>query len=156
MKVLIENDKRGDFKDYDKAVEALFMAFLAGADAQEKRVYKGSATCVSCHQKAGEIWHASKHAKALASLQKVNKQFDPECITCHVQGFGQGGYRDEATTPELANVGCENCHGAFQPHSQGWPNRAKVGADTCKTCHQGGHSPKFRFTDYYPKIAHEP
>ncbi len=144
-----------EFAAYDKKVEAMFMAYLAGSKAQEKRVYKGAAACVSCHKKEGESWKKSRHAQALASLKQVGKQFDPECISCHVQGFGQGGYREEAETPDLANVGCENCHGPYQPHETGWPNRVKANEATCVTCHQGSHSPQFRYTDSYPKIAHE-
>ncbi|MDT8447672.1 MAG: cytochrome c family protein [bacterium] len=148
-----------DFKDYDKKVEGLFMAFLESQSAKpDKRVYKGSAYCVNCHPKAGKAWADSDHSKAFSVLEAAGRQYDPDCIVCHVQGMRKGGFLSKELTPELQNVGCENCHGVVaEAHAQDAEfkkNRKPVTERVCTTCHQGSHSPKFRFETYYPKIQH--
>lgn len=148
-----------DFKTYDQKVEELFMAFLqTQEDEPDKRVYKGSAYCVNCHPKAGQVWQKSEHASAYEALESAGRQFDPDCIGCHVQGFRKGGFVSKEKTPELQHVGCENCHGPVpESHAQDpdySARRKPVGERVCKTCHYGTHSPKFRFETYNPQIQH--
>ena len=39
-------------------------------------------------------------------------QHDPECVSCHVTGFGfKEGYDGTLATRQFRNVNCENCHG---------------------------------------------
>ena len=58
-------------------------------------------------------------------------------------------------TPELKNVQCEVCHGAGKKHASaprpGFGNQAKK---ACNKCHVKNHSPKFNYTQYWPKIKH--
>lgn len=52
-------------------------------------------------------------AKKAAKLDP-NKDYtaDANCVGCHVTGYGQnGGFVNVASTPDLAGVGCEACHG---------------------------------------------
>ena len=152
------NDKTWvkDFKAYDKKVEKLFFADMEFRQKQSKRVYKGTEGCVSCHQKQGEKWQTTRHAKAFESLVAVGKQYDPECIRCHVAGYQRGGFLSAQLTPKLKGVQCENCHGSFKPHTKVWlEERPKVDRMACRGCHNGSHSPNFKFKNYYPQIAHE-
>lgn len=109
--------------------------------------YVGSAKCKMCHKKveAGEQygkWEAGPHAKAFETLKSEksakianDKGIEgeawkaPECLKCHVTGFGAGGYEvkcDKFWNPAeddkegakavkrmkgLEAVGCEACHG---------------------------------------------
>ena len=135
---------------------AVFFKEMEGGDSVPKRVYKGAEACVTCHQHQGKVWNKTRHAKAFESLKAVGKQYDPECIRCHVVGFKSRGFISEKTTPGLKGVQCENCHGVYRPHEKGWPERReKLDRMVCKGCHIGSHSPKFKFSKYYPKIAHE-
>jgi len=87
--------------------------------------YTGSASCLGCHKDhgdSGKVWQASKHAQAYAALDTIAKRpslrnFDPECIRCHTVGYDyKTGYVNAALTPQLQNVGCENCHGPGSQH----------------------------------------
>jgi len=147
------------FATYDKQVENLFFRFVATENKKgDKRVYKGSAYCVNCHVKQGEVWSKSKHAHAFASLEKESRQYDPDCVVCHTQGFKKGGFLSKELSSGLENVGCENCHGLVAENHGVDPeykkNRVRVTAKTCQTCHRGNHSPKFNFDTYFPKIKH--
>jgi mono/diheme cytochrome c family protein len=98
----------------------------APAEATEFE-YIGSKNCKKCHLKQYKSWEATKMATAFEVLkpgerseQKAAAGLDPAadysiyeiCVKCHVTGYGKpGGFVDIETTPELANVGCETCHG---------------------------------------------
>jgi 2',3'-cyclic-nucleotide 2'-phosphodiesterase (5'-nucleotidase family) len=49
--------------------------------------FVGVDTCASCHTQEHEIWRATGHAHAMATLEKKSQQFDTECVGCHVVGF---------------------------------------------------------------------
>lgn len=89
--------------------------------------YVGSGKCKKCHVKQWKSWSLTAMANAydllkpgVAVAAKEASGLDPEhdytedreCIPCHVTGWDEpGGFVDIETTPELAGVGCENCHG---------------------------------------------
>jgi hypothetical protein len=90
----------------------------AGGKAPE---YVGSQACKGCHADAFAIWQKTPHASAYNTLVRTEnpslRQFDPECIVCHTVGFGyKSGFQDAVKTPNLINVGCENCHGPASEH----------------------------------------
>jgi len=145
--------------------------------------YVGSKECQNCHEPSYDVWKKSGHAKAFKTLKELNppRQFDPECISCHVIGWHptsyfpyEGGYLSEEKTPKLVNVGCESCHGPGSLHV-----KAEAGSDLalqeklqkamrvtkeeatnirsdkrCTACHDGDNSPGFDFKKYWPKIEH--
>ena len=97
------------------------------AEATEEAAYVGSEGC-KCHKSEISDWEMSKHAKAFdllkAGKRKSKKKkagLDPDkdyttdekCIPCHVTGYKKdGGFTNSVSTPALAGVGCESCHGA--------------------------------------------
>lgn len=147
--------------------------------ADELGKYVGAQKCRSCHEDAWRIWSKSRHATAWKSLKETAnppRNFDPECIGCHVVGWNgvQGvpyvdGYDSEEATPSLANVGCESCHGPGERHialeldsNEAAQKRIRtlmrLGDEVkkvCYSCHDGDNSPEFDFDAYYPLIAHE-
>jgi hypothetical protein len=83
--------------------------------------YVGSDKCKKCHEHAYDVWSKSKHAHAFQTLVDAKRpslrQFDGECVVCHVTGFEYtSGYRNDIATPNLKNVGCESCHGPGSEH----------------------------------------
>lgn len=93
----------------------------------EGAAYVGSGKCKKCHLKQFKSWSETKMARSFESLKsgaakeaKTGAGLDPDrdystdrtCVPCHSTGHGKpGGFVDEATTPDLAGVGCESCHG---------------------------------------------
>jgi hypothetical protein len=94
-----------------------------------KPKYVGSKRCMDCHPSAYKVWSRwekdltkHSHAHAYETLEKLainpsQRQFDPECVSCHVVGFGKtGGFTGPELTTRLKNVGCESCHGPCSEH----------------------------------------
>lgn len=119
--------------------------------------YSGSWACMPCHQAAGHIWKLSSHRSALSTLEKDGHDADPDCVNCHVVGLeSTRGFRSRSATPQLAGVGCENCHGPGLSHVRN-PSGSKlsrVSARACAGCHNPLNSPNFDFTEYWRKIVH--
>ncbi|HEY5789933.1 MAG TPA: multiheme c-type cytochrome, partial [Gammaproteobacteria bacterium] len=79
--------------------------------------YLGARACLGCHATAAKAWQGSRHAHAFATLEKVGKAFDPNCVVCHSVAYGKpGGFLGLDETAELANVQCEACHGPGRDH----------------------------------------
>lgn len=107
-------------------------AFLTGflvsmaLSASAAPTYVGVEGC-KCHRAEISDWEISKHADVMKLLEAGNRGFkkkkakldpdkdytkDTKCLKCHTTGFGEdGGYKDQASTPNMAGVGCEMCHG---------------------------------------------
>jgi hypothetical protein len=125
--------------------------------------YVGNAACANCHAEAVRSWTASKHAQAMQTLRTSGDDADPGCVACHVVGYGTGrGFLTEQLTPQLADVGCEACHGPRGAHVAFRSGAARAepepagpkGRLACASCHDGKHDPAFQFDSYWPRIAH--
>jgi hypothetical protein len=149
--------------------------------------FVGSAKCESCHEESYEVWKKSKHAHAYDTLANRNpavkvdppRNFDPECVSCHVVGWHPtgffpytSGYEGPDKTPQLRNTGCEDCHGPGEKHctvEELKSSNEKLTAKyrkamritkeeskkrQCATCHDLDNSPDFDFDKYYPQIEH--
>ena len=94
----------------------------------DEHPYIGTNKCKKCHIKEYKSWAETKMAQSFEILRpgqraeekkaaglEPDKDYtaDAECVGCHTTGYGkEGGFVDEASTPELIGVGCEMCHGA--------------------------------------------
>lgn len=121
----------------------------------------GSNACKSCHEKEFETWQASPHAHAVATLEATGKQGDATCLGCHTTAYGKpGGFPSgakPASSPDLARVGCESCHGPGGDHVG--PSARRVGTilslgdkcdscvilKVCGSCHDQANDPGFEF-----------
>jgi hypothetical protein len=138
--------------DYDKKVAKLMKEAErppAGA------TYAGTEKCAECHKPFFEQWENTRHATAFSSLEEVGKSADPECVVCHVVGFGEkGGFFSLHTTPKLANVQCESCHGLNREHLSDYSSMQPVAEKVCRKCHTRENSPEFDYQVYLEKIKH--
>ena len=123
----------------------------------KESTFTGIARCAECHQTYVDDWKKSGHSRAWSVLEGVGKTGDPECIKCHVVGFGEeGGFHSFDTTPELANVQCEVCHGQGAGHvTDFYKPMREVGEATCLRCHTEQNSPDFDYPVYRGKINHK-
>ena len=111
--------------------------------------FVGSKKCESCHEKSYDIWKKSGHAHAYETLAKLDppRNFDPECVSCHVVGWHPtkffpytSGYESPEKTPHLINVGCEDCHGPGEKHCDGRTGQQRGTAEEAPQ--GGGRSPR--------------
>lgn len=118
--------------------------------------YSGSEKCSGCHQSEAQQWNTTGHATAFSSLIVKNQDYNPECVICHVTGFGYtGGFKRPDESQDRANVQCEMCHGAGAEHAaQPAPGYGAISALICVNCHTSDKSPNFDYAAYYQKVAH--
>jgi hypothetical protein len=124
-----------------------------GNDNVALKAFVGAATCQDCHGNRHEDWAATAHAEALEALKAIGQGANADCLPCHTVGFGEtDGFVDEATTPGLAGVQCENCHGAGRDHvlaaradvtNPAVHPPVDISANVCGACHQDVHHPNF-------------
>ena len=140
----------------------------------------GSKKCAeSCHEKSYDIWKKTGHGHAYDTLAKLDppRNFDPECVSCHVTGWNPGkffpyqsGYESQEKTPQLINTGCEDCHGPGEKHAAAELSgseelkqklrkamvitKAESKKQQCYTCHDLDNSPDFDFDKYWPFVEH--
>ena len=108
--------------------------------------YVGAEVCRPCHSNVHAGWSGTKHHEALSVLTAIGQVTNANCLPCHTVGYGQPtGYRG-ADTPQLANVQCENCHGAGGNHASNPSANAMTvsrASEVCGQCHTGIHHPNF-------------
>lgn len=101
----------------------------ASAEPPADQTYTGSKRCASCHFEQFLKWKKSGHSKAFEMLT-AKYQTDAKCLKCHTTGYGEPtGFKDFATTPALAGITCESCHGPGSKHdeiAQQFKNVAKL------------------------------
>ena len=144
---------RAVLNEYDLKVAALLkeeeLKPLSGGP------YLGMESCVECHQSFVDSWKATKHSTAFATLERVGKSKDPECVKCHTVGFGEeGGFLSLKATPGLSGVQCESCHGPGREHAADFGPMRPLAVEICLKCHTAENSPLFDYQKYFEKIKH--
>ena len=120
--------------------------------------YVGSESCRKCHPYQYKVWSGNRHSRAMKSVQKVGYDWSPECITCHVVGFGAlDGYKSMKETETLGRVGCEACHGRGHVLRKGnCKGLARRGSEaTCRRCHTPKRHPEFNYERSWGFINHK-
>ncbi len=115
--------------------------------------YVGTPTCGGCHAEELTWWRTTMHGHAYATLVERNKEFNLDCVGCHVTGYEMPGGSTVSHVGALQDVGCENCHGPGSMHVES-PLEAPVNVhrdmaeDTCLRCHTPEHSDRFHYPTY--------
>jgi formate-dependent nitrite reductase cytochrome c552 subunit len=169
------------------AAAAVVVAGFATAGAEGTPQYVGAGKCKMCHNSARKgaqykVWADTKHAHAFMDLASPkameiatakgvkDPQKAPECLQCHVTGYGEPADHFAASFSDSAGVGCESCHGAGSQYltrtvmmdiRSGKSKPEEFGlhmptAATCAKCHNE-KSPSGKSVDWAAdsaKIAH--
>lgn len=122
----------------------LLLPTLSAQAQGESKTYIGMEICKGCHEKEHAKYTThSKMSNSFKSIARMKKGLTTEelkkCYECHTTGYGKsGGFKSEAETPDLKNLGCEACHGPGSSHaSSSNPKDIKRRLDTkdCEACH---------------------
>jgi hypothetical protein len=110
--------------------------------------YRGAGDCYNCHADKYQAWMGTGHATALNDVIAMPPSVRKSCLPCHSVGYGlPGGFVDTNTTPLLANVQCENCHGPAGAHkllsNKTYHPVNTVAAEVCGGCHGDTHNPTY-------------
>jgi hypothetical protein len=105
--------------------------------------YIGIDRCAGCHRSEKRFWAKTVHAKAYATLSTESKEFNLDCVSCHVTGYGRPGGSTVTHVDKLKDVQCEVCHGPGSLHAEA-PTTVHVptpkpDAQLCLGCHHPPH-----------------
>jgi hypothetical protein len=150
--------------ELDKAIGEANLAAAKGETVPPvpagKAGFVGSAECAYCHKPAVELWSGTRHAGAWATLEKANKQFNRDCIGCHLTGWNEPGGAVLTANEHLRDVQCETCHGPGSLHvdadGKEKPKSMVLNPpqDLCASrCHTPEHSDTFDYTPYLRDIV---
>ncbi|MFL5264043.1 MAG: multiheme c-type cytochrome [Anaeromyxobacteraceae bacterium] len=115
----------------------------------------GTRACQMCHVTAYEQWKATPHARAYDTLARGGRQYDLDCIACHVTGWREaGGACNVAATAGREDVQCESCHGPASLHAIDPPGHIVRSPPParCVTCHTPENSTQFEYGSYLKRI----
>ena len=122
---------------------------VALADREPKPVeqgqprYVGTMFCPTCHGAATRFWESTKHATAYETLSDQFKEYNLDCVGCHVTGYERPGGSTVTHVDALKGVQCESCHGPASKHIE-WGGDARYITLTpkesvCRGCHHSPH-----------------
>ena len=119
--------------------------------------FLGAENCVSCHQEEFAFFSTTRHARAYLSLSRQFKEFNLDCVSCHVTGYNEPGGSTVAHVERLQNVQCEVCHGPGSRHVENPTEKAFIKnpeRTLCATkCHHPPHvKPEWTVEEAWPHI----
>jgi hypothetical protein len=136
---------------YYKAVNehnrAAFADRLPPPHGPDQPIYVGADACTSCHAPARKVWDGTAHARAYSTLSSQFKEFNLECVGCHVTGYERPGGSTVTHVERLRDVQCEVCHGPGSKHVMNPVDQttiiAKPQPSMCLECHHPPHVENF-------------
>jgi len=123
--------------------------------------YVGVEVCSSCHLEERAFWNKMRHAKAYDTLVSQHKEFNLECVSCHVTGYEKPGGSTVVHVENLTAVQCEVCHGPGSRHVADPSDMKLIDLEPPRTmcassCHHPPHvGPTWNVDEAWPKIIGE-
>jgi hypothetical protein len=119
--------------------------------------YIGIEQCTTCHQEERAVWDKTPHSGAYETLQKGHKEFNLDCVSCHVTGYEKPGGSTVTHVEGLTDVQCEVCHGPGSRHVENPADKTRIRrrpeTTVCTGCHHPPHvHADWRVDEAWPKI----
>jgi hypothetical protein len=119
--------------------------------------FVGDEPCRACHAASFDHWKTTGHAHAYKTLEDASKEFNLDCVGCHVTGYDVpgGSTVTDVLSPNLKDVQCESCHGPGSKHIEdpsGGTLIAAPGEEVCATCHHPPHTDVFDYKARLEKV----
>jgi len=103
--------------------------------------YVGVTACTACHQSERAFWDRTAHAAAYTTLTRQDKEFNLECVSCHVTGYDIPGGSTVAHVQGLEHVQCEVCHGPGSRHVGNPADKTLIATPARSVCAEQCHHP---------------
>ncbi|WP_394826998.1 multiheme c-type cytochrome [Pendulispora albinea] len=135
------------YKQVNEANKKAFADKKPKAAAKGEASYAGVETCTTCHDDARKVWDKTAHAHAYATLSNQFKEYNLDCVSCHVTGYDMPSGSTVTHVENLKDVQCEVCHGPGSKHAAA-PSKVKVPIprpkpESCLSCHHPPHVHEF-------------
>lgn len=111
------------------------------APAAGEASYVGLEACTKCHESQRKFWNQTSHSAAYATLSSQHKEFNLECVGCHVTGYGRPGGSTVTHVENLTSVQCEVCHGPGSKHVAAPKDKTLVKMPSPSFCASECHHP---------------
>ncbi len=150
----IDAELAGYYAAVDEHNRAAFKDRLPPPAGPTQASYVGVEACSKCHAGPRAVWDRTAHARAYATLSSQFKEFNLECVGCHVTGYEKPGGSAVVHVEKLTNVQCEVCHGPGSRHVLDPGDKSLIvgrpAPSMCLDCH---HSPHVEQFDPVAKLA---
>jgi hypothetical protein len=143
----IQAEMRTYYKAVDDHNRVAFADRLPRPHGPDQASYIGVEACTRCHESARSVWNRTAHAQAYVTLSSQFKEFNLECVGCHVTGYERPGGTSVTHVDKLSDVQCEVCHGPGSKHGANPSDRTaivgKPQPEMCLECHHSPHVEQF-------------
>jgi Cytochrome c554 and c-prime len=147
-----EPDVKKQIADYYKRVnehnKTAFADRKPAASGAKQASYIGVEECTTCHDEERKVWDGTPHSHAYKTLQDDFKEFNLDCVNCHVTGYDKPGGSTVTFVDKLKDVQCEECHGPGSLHAKSPEKKGlitlKPDPQSCVSqCHHPPHVESF-------------
>jgi 2',3'-cyclic-nucleotide 2'-phosphodiesterase (5'-nucleotidase family) len=139
----IESDMLAYYKAVDERNRVAFADRRPRNHGVDEPIYVGTDACVDCHLEPVEVWRHTAHARAYETLASQFKEYNLDCVGCHVTGYERPGGSTVTHVEKLKDVQCEVCHGPGSKHVIAPLDAATIIAKpqpgVCLDCHHPPH-----------------
>jgi hypothetical protein len=155
----IDPEAKKSMKSYYERVNEFNKKKFAGrkapAPAKGEPQYVGVDVCKTCHIAAFAVWSKTGHGSAYKTLADDSKEFNLDCVSCHVTAYEKPSGSTVTDVAVLKDVQCEQCHGPGSAHAAD-PYASQlskaVEEQVCTGCHHPPHTDIFDYKVRLEKI----